>query len=91
MNTRAQPDAGRTGHGPPAWLVSAGGRGAPLTAKQDRDRAALANLSSGGVAEGALADAGGRGNLGVEHRGHAIRSFIICLGRPSPSRKWHRC
>ena len=42
MNTRAQPDAGRTGHGPPAWLVSAGGRGAPLTAKQDRDRAALA-------------------------------------------------
>ncbi|NMX42596.1 DUF4870 domain-containing protein, partial [Pseudomonas veronii] len=45
MNTRAQPDAGRTGHGPPAWLVSAGGRGAPLTAKQDRDRAALAHLS----------------------------------------------
>jgi len=45
VNPSAQPDAGRPGHEPPAWLASAGGRATPLTAKQDRDRAALAHLS----------------------------------------------
>lgn len=45
MNTSAQPDAGRTGHEPPAWLASAGTSSTPLTAKQDRDRAAVAHLS----------------------------------------------
>ncbi|GGK38802.1 DUF4870 domain-containing protein [Micrococcus flavus] len=52
----AAPAAPPRGAGPeaPAWLRDAAGRRGPLTAKQDRDRAALAHLSLALTAVGPL-------------------------------------
>ena len=49
MNTRAQPDAGRTGHGPPAWLVS------ETPGEAARTRGAIAELIAAGLLDGLAA------------------------------------
>src|SRR5690606_32501669 len=63
--------------------------GAGIERAQRRFRAAGPADQVGGVAEGTGTTAGG--SFGGGSRGHwEITSFIIFLGRLSPSRNWHR-